>query len=61
MKSRINKIEYKFEKYPTGSMSWYKNGDYHRDNNKPAIIYYNGDMEWHIDGELIRISRKYEI
>jgi hypothetical protein len=45
-KSRIDKTEYTFEKYPTGTMYWYKNGKLHRDNDKPAIIYSDETMEW---------------
>jgi len=50
MKSRIDKTEYKFKKYLGGTMFWYKNGNYHRDKDKPAIIYSDGDMYWYKNG-----------
>jgi len=53
-KSRIDKIEYKFEKYTSGNKYWYKNGLYHRDNNKPAMVYNNGSMFWYKNGKLHR-------
>jgi outer membrane lipoprotein-sorting protein len=46
MKSRIDKTEYTFDKYTSGTMFWYKDGKYHRENDKPAVIYSNGDMSW---------------
>jgi len=58
MKSRIDKTEYKFKKYLGGTMYWYKNGVFHRENDKPAIIWNNGTMSWYIDGEFIRSSKK---
>lgn len=33
-----------------GDMCWHKNGVFHRDNNMPAIIYENGEIEWYIHG-----------
>jgi len=54
MKSRIDKTEYKFKKYLGGTMFWFKNGNYHRDNNKPAFVWDNGDMEWWVDGKFIK-------
>jgi hypothetical protein len=36
-----------------GTMSWFKNGKYHRDNG-PAIIYANGTEWWFMNGELHR-------
>jgi len=46
MKSRIDKTEYTFSKSPLGTMYWFKNGLYHRDNDLPAIIYNTGTMYW---------------
>jgi len=57
-KSRIDKRKYTFEKYPSGTMAWYKNDQFHRDNNKSAIIYSNGYMAWYIDGEFIKEYKK---
>lgn len=54
MKSRINKLLYKY--FVDGqdySQVWTKNGRYHRDRNLPAIISDNGDMWWYIDGFFI--------
>jgi len=51
MKSRIDKIEYKFKKYLGGTIFWYKNGLSHRENDLPAIIYNTGTMAWFINGE----------
>jgi hypothetical protein len=31
-------------------MAWHKNGVNHRDNNMPATIYANGEIEWWING-----------
>jgi len=53
-KSRIDKIEYSFDKYTSGTLFWYKNDEYHRDKDKPAIIYSNGDMFWYKNGKLHR-------
>jgi len=50
MKSRINKTEYTFDKYTDGTMTWYKNDKYHREKDKPAIIWSNGDMDWYKNG-----------
>jgi len=58
MKSRIDKTEYTFSKSPLENLGWYKNGKLHRDNDKPAIIWNNGDMSWYINGKFIRISMK---
>jgi len=54
MKSRIDKTEYSFFINEYNSKFWYKNGWYHRDNNKPAVIYNNGSMFWHKNGKLHR-------
>jgi len=57
MKSRIDKTEYSFFINKYNNMFWYKNGNYHRDNNKPAIIWNNGDMFWWNYGEFVRKFR----
>jgi len=54
MKSRINKTEYTFEKYPRGNLFWYKNGLHHREKDLPAIIYHDGDMYWYKNGKYHR-------
>jgi hypothetical protein len=61
MKSRIDKTEYRVDKYPSGNKYWFKNNNYHRDNDKPAIIYSNGTMSWWESGELIKRKLKNEI
>jgi len=37
-----------------GNQYWYQNGKIHRDNDLPAIIYYDGTQEWFQNGELNR-------
>jgi hypothetical protein len=39
-------------------MFWYKNGDYHRDKDLPAIIHNDGRMSWYKNGKLIRKIKK---
>jgi len=58
VKSRIDKTEYKTIKSPSGTMSWFKNGKQHRDNDKPASINSNGNMSWFKDGERHRENDK---
>ena len=42
-----------------GTMIWYnKYGAIHRDNDKPAIIWKNGDMHWCKNGEIHREKGK---
>jgi len=57
-KSRIDKTEYSFDKYPNGNMYWYKTGNFHRENDKPAIIYSDGDMYWYKNGQFHREKDK---
>ena len=40
--------------YYTGDRYYLKNGNYHRDNNKTAIIYENGTKVWYIDDVYIK-------
>jgi len=58
MKSRIDKTEYSFDKYTSGTMYWLKNGWYHRDNDLPAIIYNTGTMSWYKNGDYHRDNNK---
>jgi hypothetical protein len=37
-----------------GSQFWFKNGERHRDNDLPAIIYSDGSKEWYNNGNRIR-------
>jgi len=38
-----------------GTLRWYnKDGQLHRDNDLPAVIYLDGYKEWWINGELHR-------
>jgi len=38
-----------------GTKRWYQNGQLHRDNDKPAVIYSNnGKKEWYQNGKLHR-------
>jgi len=34
-----------------GTKFWFKNGKKHRDNNLPAVIRYNGDVEFYKNGK----------
>ena len=54
MKSRIDKTKYTFEKYSSGNKYWLKNGKYHREKDKPAIIYNTGTMYWFKNGNFHR-------
>jgi len=58
LKSRIDKTEYSFFINEYNSKFWYKNGLSHRENDKPAMVYRNGDMYWWNNGEFIRSSKK---
>ena len=47
--------------YTTGEIQyeeWWQNGEFHRENDLPAVIRYkNGEIEyegWYLNGELIR-------
>ena len=53
MKSRIDKTIYKFEINKYNSKFWYKNGKYHREKDKPAIIYITGTMYWFKNGNFL--------
>ena len=54
------------ELYPEGycvvdlqaTKKWYKNGELHRDNDKPAIIWSNGQKEWYKNGKRHRDGDK---
>ena len=37
--------------YNDGTKFWFKNGKKHRDNNLPAVIRYNGDVEFYKNGK----------
>jgi hypothetical protein len=45
------------EKYADGTLTWWKNGEYHRDGDKPARIGADGSLTWfkndrrHRDGD----------
>lgn len=34
-----------------GNMFWYKNGEQHRDNDLPAVIWADGTKIWYKDGK----------
>ena len=44
--------EHRVDKYET--QSWYFNGKYHRDNDKPAIIFMSGHQYWYLNGKYHR-------
>ena len=37
---------------------WYQNGEYHRDNDQPAIIYANGEKRWYQNGKFLKKESK---
>ena len=51
-------MEDKYETHITsnGSNFYYKNGKSHRDDDLPAIEFFNGNKEWYIEGRLHRID-----
>jgi len=57
-KSRIDKRKYKFDNNEYNSKFWIKDGKYHREKDKPAIIWSNGDMDWYKNGKFIRKIKK---
>jgi antitoxin component YwqK of YwqJK toxin-antitoxin module len=42
----------------SGDKSWYKNGLIHRENDKPAIEYFDGSKAWYINGQIHRENDK---
>ena len=46
------------EKYKNGTLGWWKNGQYHRDGDLPAVITANVRVEWRQNGELHRDGDK---
>jgi hypothetical protein len=44
--------EYKIDE--NGNRYWYKNGEFHRDNDLAAIIFSNGNKYWYKNGEFHR-------
>jgi hypothetical protein len=44
------------EKYSDGTLDWYKNGQCHRDGDKPAVINAIGRLEWWKSGERHRTT-----
>ena len=49
MKSRINKLEYRFET-EFDNKSYYKNNVLHKDKDLPAVIWKSGSRVWYKDG-----------
>jgi len=41
-----------------GVRYWYKNDQFHHDNDQPAIIYSDGFKRWYKNGELIKSESK---
>lgn len=37
--------------YHNGDVHWMKDGRFHREDNKPAIILINGGQHWFVNGE----------
>ena len=38
------------------ALFWYKNNFFHRDGDKPAVIYADGTLEWFINGIRHRVT-----
>jgi hypothetical protein len=41
-----------------GTLEWFKNGNRHRDDDKPAVIYWDGSLTWYKNGEQHRDNDK---
>ena len=41
-----------------GSKYWYQNGEYHRDNDQPAVIKADGSKHWYQNGKFIKKASK---
>jgi len=37
--------------WATGDQFWYKNGQQHRDGDRPAVIWADGDRHWYRNGK----------
>ena len=46
----ISREDHVPKEHSDGSQEWYKNGNRHRDNDKPAIILNNGTQYWYKNG-----------
>lgn len=46
-------IEYTVKVHDNGTIEWYLNEKYHREDG-PAVEYANGDKEWWLNGKLHR-------
>ena len=45
-------------KAANGTLAWYKNGEYHREGDKPAYIDADGSLEWYKNGQFHRDDDK---
>lgn len=50
--------KYKVTIDDTGTERWFKDGSLHRDDDKPAIIWFDGSQTWYKDGNLHRDGDK---
>ena len=46
---------------PARARIWQKNGKLHRDNNKPAVEWKSGVLEFWLEGKFIRRLEKSEV
>jgi hypothetical protein len=46
------------QKLRHGTLQWLKNGKFHRDSDKPAVIYPDGTLLWYKNGEYHRDGDK---
>ena len=53
-KKTTQMIEYTVEVSPNGTQYWYLNGVFHREGNKPSLVFPDGEQRWYINGKLHR-------
>ena len=51
-------ITIKLEIRANGSKWWFQNGEQHRDNDQPALIYADGTKSWYQNDKLIKEESK---
>jgi hypothetical protein len=56
--SRIDKSKYLYVRYPNAGSAFFKNNQFHRERDLPAVIWDNGNMVWYIDGTAIKNNYK---
>jgi len=54
MSQHLQETDCEYLIYTDEKKEWHKNGELHRENDKPAVICYNGTKKWYINGKLHR-------